>query len=137
MSTIAKKSLIGFGYTLEANYYLALVVSLVVAVLSLIGDQSLFYSGNDNNNPVINNLKLLMVYLALAELSVFVYCTLRHSYRELIMVGLFLILLIGALEFYGQVNQLVVNQVFYLFFLYTGLSHLLYGILATAGKGGK
>ncbi|MGR9045008.1 MAG: hypothetical protein ACU83N_06920 [Gammaproteobacteria bacterium] len=131
------KSLLSVAYAAEANYYLALMISWVIAALTLVDDQNLFGNAYDFNNPLRNNLKLVLVYLALAESSVFVYCTLKRNYTKLILVGLFLLLVIGSLEFYGQVNQLIIDQKLHLFFLYSGLSHIGYGVLATIGTGRK
>ncbi|MGR9115459.1 MAG: hypothetical protein ACU85E_06810 [Gammaproteobacteria bacterium] len=131
MNAVAKKSLSSLGYALEANYYAALLVSLVAAIMVVTGNQSFLDTGSDAYNPLLNNLKLMLVYLILAELSVFVYCFLKQSYGYLTLAGLFLLLMSGALEFYGQVNQLVIDQKFHVFFLYTGLSHLFYGVLSS------
>lgn len=130
MNTIAKKSLTSFGYALEANYYAALLVGFVAAIMAVAGNQSLLDTGADTYDPLLNNLKLMLVYLILIELAVFVHCSVKQRYKELTVVGLFLVLMSGGLEFYGQVNQLAIDQKFHVFFLYTGLSHVLYGLLS-------
>ncbi len=48
----------------------------------------------------------------------------------MIPVGFFLILMIGSMAFYGQINAIEIDENFPLFFLYTGLSHILFGVMA-------
>ena len=47
----------------------------------------------------------------------------------MIPVGFFLILMIGSIEFYGEINAVAIDENFSLFFLYTGLSHILFGVM--------
>jgi len=49
-------------------------------------------------------------------------------------VGFFLILMIGSMEFYGEINTIEIDENFPLFFLYTGLSHILFGIMVNIEK---
>lgn len=52
----------------------------------------------------------------------------------MILVGFFLILLIGSIEFYGEANTIAIDDGLALFFLYTGLSHLAFGIMGIMEK---
>lgn len=131
MSEISKKSLCFFRYAFESNYYVSLLVTLVCAVMSMAGNQSMFDMNGDLYGPLANNLRLMMLYLVFAEFSIFLYCFKKGSYKELTVLGLFLILLIGALEFYGRINNLPIDEKYHLFFLYTGFSHIFYGILSS------
>jgi FtsH-binding integral membrane protein len=70
-----------------------------------------------------------MVYLAINELAILLYCFLTKNARIMLAVGFFLILLIGSLEFYAEINAIEFDQNLRLFFLYTGISHLVYGFI--------
>ena len=48
--------------------------------------------------------------------------------------GVFLILMIGSMEFYGEINDVEIDEDFPLFFLYTGLSHILFGVMVGIEK---
>ncbi len=130
MNSFATKSLTSFKYALEANYYVSLAVSVAAATLSFTNDQVFFELNNDLYGPLSNNIKIMMIYIVLAELSMLAYCLMKQCYKELTAAGLFLILLSGALEFYGRVNQIPIDHTYRLFFLYAGLSHIAYGLLS-------
>jgi len=38
------------------------------------------------------------------------------------------------MEFYGEINTVAIDNQFTMFFMYTGISHLLYGVLADIDK---
>ena len=42
-------------------------------------------------------------------------------------VGLFWLMLMGSIEFYGMVNQILIDEGYRWFFLYMGISNLAYG----------
>ncbi|MCD2449514.1 hypothetical protein GO003_003835 [Methylicorpusculum oleiharenae] len=130
MNALATKSLNSVKYGLEANYYVSLLVTVVTAIMSVTGKDSFFTMGDDLYGPLGNNLKIMLIYLALAQLVVFIYCLRKQNYRELTIMGLFIILLIGGVEFYGAINDVPIDEKYNPFFLYTGLSHIFYGILS-------
>lgn len=130
MNNLAIQGLTSFKYALEANYYVSLAVSVAAATLSFTSDQTLFELNSDLYGPLINNIKIMMIYIVLAEFSMFAYCLMKQSYKELTAAGLFLVLLSGGLEFYGNVNQIPIDRTYHLFFLYAGLSHIAYGLLS-------
>lgn len=115
---------------LQLNYYLALLISLACAILSLVSNEFPFHNNIELYGPLARNLKLMLAYLFLTELSVFSFCSLTGNYKALTVLGLFLILLIGALEFYGTINNIPIDKNYYVFFLYTGISHILFGTLS-------
>lgn len=117
-------------YILQANYYLALLITLACGILSLTNSEFPFNNNSDVYGPLANNLKIMLVYLFFAEFSIFSYCSLKRSYKELTLVGLFLLSLIGAIEVYGNINQIPIDENYDVFFLYTGLSHLLFGLIS-------
>ncbi len=49
-------------------------------------------------------------------------------------VGFFLILMIGSMEFYGEINTVAIDEHFPIFFMYTGMSHILFGVMADIEK---
>ena len=119
-------------YAIEANYYLAILISfmaaVMAAVMAMVGNESFLNTGDNFHNPLINNLKIMLAYMVLAEFSVFGFCFIKRSYTELVLVGIFLLLIPGELKFYAQINHLEIDNSFDVFFLYTGLSHLFYGL---------
>ncbi|MBE0470652.1 MAG: hypothetical protein IBX55_14225 [Methyloprofundus sp.] len=118
-----------FKYTAEANYYLAILISFAAAIMAMSGNENFLNTGEDFYNPLINNLKIMLAYMLLAEFSVFGFCLIKRSYTELAIVGLFLLFIPSGLKFYAQINQLEIDHSFDIFFLYTGLSHIFYGLL--------
>jgi hypothetical protein len=42
--------------------------------------------------------------------------------------------MIGSMQFYGEINTIEIDKNFPLFFLYTGISHILFGIMANIEK---
>ena len=117
-------------YFLEANLYLALLISFMAAILALTGNEGLLSTGQDFANPLINNLKIMLAYLVLAEFSVFGFCFIKRSYSELVIVGVAVILIPSGLEVYAQVNQLEIDKKLTVLCLYNGLAHILYGALS-------
>jgi len=81
-----------------------------------------------------NNLRMIMVYLALSECFIVGYCFFSKKFEILIFVGSFLILMIGSMAFYGEINALEIDPNFPAFFLYTGLSHILFGAMDNIEK---
>ncbi len=117
-------------YSLEANYYLAILVGFAAAIMAISGNEGFLNTGEGFYNPLINNLKIMLAYMMLAESSVFCFCFIKRRYTELVIVGVLLLLIPVGLEFYAQVNQLEIDDTFNIFFLYTGLSHVFYGLLS-------
>jgi len=98
--------------------------------LSVSGSYSFFEFNEELYGALDNNLRLIMVYLAITETVILGYCFFRKNFQVMIPVGFFLILMIGSMEFYGQINAIEIDENFPLFFLYTGLSHILFGVMA-------
>jgi len=63
-------------------------------------------------------LRMIMVYLAMTESVILGYCFFRKNFQVMIPVGFFLILMIGSMEFYGEINSIEIDENFPLFFLY-------------------
>jgi hypothetical protein len=111
-------------YAIEANFYVSLLMMSVGSLLSLTENYSIFEFNVDLYGELANNLRSIMAYLALTEIMVFLFCFLTKQYQHFIFVGFFLIVMIGSVQFYGEINSID------LCLLYAGLSHILFGTLA-------
>jgi uncharacterized membrane protein len=115
---------------LEVNFYISVIVLIAGGMLSVSGSYSIFEFNEDLYGALDNNLRMIMVYLAVTEIVILIYCFLRKNFQVMIPVGFFLILMIGSMEFYGEINTIEIDENFPLFFFYTGISHILFGIMA-------
>ncbi len=114
----------------EANFYISVILIIAVSIMSVTGGYSVFEFNEELYGPMANNLRIMLVYLALADVIICAYCLLSKKFRVFIVVGFFLILSIGSLKFYGAINDVTVDDNFFVFFLYTGLSHIVFGIVS-------
>ena len=121
-------------FLLEANFYLSVIVLLAGCFLSVSDNYSLFAFNEDLYGALDNNLRMIMVYLAITEIVILLYCYFRKNFRVMIPVGFFLILMIGSMEFYGDINSIEIDDSFPLFFLYIGISHILFGVVIDIEK---
>ena len=117
-------------FLLEVNFYISVIVLIAGGMLSVSGSYSIFEFNEDLYGALDNNLRMIMVYLAVTEIVILIYCFLRKNFQVMIPVGFFLILMIGSMEFYGDINTIAIDEIFPLFFFYTGLSHILFGVMA-------
>jgi hypothetical protein len=125
---ISKLSNIG-KLLVQINFYVAVIVLIGFCLLSVSDDYSLFDFNEDLYGALDNNLRMMMVYLGLIEAMVFAYCWLIKKFQAMALVGLFLVLMIESIEFYGEVNTVEIDSSLPLFFLYTGLSHVAFGVM--------
>lgn len=124
------KGLQSIKFLLEVNFYISVIVLIAGGLLSVSESDSFFEFNEDLYGALDNNLRMIMVYLAMTEVVILGYCFFRKNFRVMIPVGFFLILMIGSMAFYGQINTIEIDENFSLFFLYTGLSHILFGVMA-------
>ena len=117
-------------FLLEVNFYISVIVLIAGGMLSVSGSYSIFEFNEDLYGALDNNLRMIMVYLAVTEIVILIYCFLRKNFQVMMPVGFFLILMIGSMEFYGEINTIEIDENFPLFFFYTGLSHILFGVMA-------
>ena len=117
-------------FLLEVNFYISVIVLIAGGMLSASGSYSFFEYNEDLYGALDNNLRMIMVYLAVTEIVILIYCFLRKNFQVMMPVGFFLILMIGSMEFYGEINTIEIDENFPLFFFYTGLSHILFGVMA-------
>ena len=123
------KSIQSIKFLLEANFYISVILLIAGGMLSVSGSYSIFEFNEELYGALDNNLRMIMVYLAMTESVILGYCFFRKNFQVMIPVGFFLILMIGSMEFYGEINSIEIDENFPLFFLYTGLSHILFGVM--------
>jgi len=129
MNGIAFKSKQNIKFLLEVNFYISVIVLIAGGMLSVSESYSVFEFNEELYGALDNNLRMIMVYLAITESVILSYCFFRKNFRVMIPVGFFLILMIGSMKFYGEINSIEIDENFSLFFLYTGLSHILFGVM--------
>ena len=119
---------------LEVNFYISVLVLLAGCLLSVSDSYSLFEFNEDLYGALDNNLRMIMIYLAMTEAVILMYCYFRHNFQIMITVGFFLLMMIVSMRLYGEINDIAIDENFSLFFLYTGLSHSLYGAMVRIEK---
>ncbi|MEQ1637673.1 MAG: hypothetical protein ABL903_13370 [Methylococcales bacterium] len=129
MHNITNNALLCSRYVIEANFYFALAILIFGSAVSVSDTYSLFEFHADIYGELANNIRIMMVYLAFSELLIFGYSFITRQTHYYLLVGFFLILMIGSLEFYGFVNNVETDPNLDSFFLYTGVSHILYGAI--------
>jgi hypothetical protein len=102
--------------------------------LSLSDYYSLFEFNQELYGELDSNLKMTMAYIAITELVICAYCFFSKKTQAFVLVGFFLILMVGSVHFYGQINDVEIDENLSLFFLYTGASHLLFGVTSNLKK---
>jgi hypothetical protein len=132
MNTILFKSI---KLLLEANFYISVIVLIAGCLLSVSDSHSIFEFNEDLYGALDNNLRIIMIYLAMTESMILMYCFFKHNFQVMIPVGFFLVMMIGSMRFYGEINSISIDENFSLFFLYTGISHILYGVMVRIDKG--
>lgn len=117
----------------QANFFLAAVVVVLAGFASLSDNLSVFDFNSEFAGALDNSLRMMMFYLAVTEIIVLVYCFASRNFRSTFFVGIFLMLVVGSLEFYGEINGVMIDENLPMFFLYTGASHCLYGLSVILG----
>lgn len=113
------------------NFYIS-VLMLVIGGLLSVSDYSFFDFNEDLYGALDNNLRMVMFYMAITEIMVLAYAFYSKAFKSMIVVGFFLILMIGSLHFYGEVNDVEIDEKFPVFLLYIGLSHFAFGVVAVS-----
>lgn len=121
----------GLKFLITANFYISVFVMIVVSIMSVTGNQTIFEFNEELYGPLANNLRMMLVYLAITEIILCVYCFWSKHFKVFIVAGFFLLLTIGSMKFYAVINDIAVDDNFSVFFLYTGLSHIVFGIMAS------
>jgi hypothetical protein len=114
----------------EINFCISVIVLISGGMLSISDTYSIFEFNEDLYGALDNNLRMMMVYLAVSECFIVGYCIFRKKFQVMIIVGCFLILMIGSMGFYGEINAVEIDPTFTVFLLYTGLSHIIFSFIA-------
>jgi hypothetical protein len=126
----SNKYLSSVKFLVDANFYISVLVLLYGGFSSIMQDYSIFEFNEDLYGAIHTNLRIALLYLAATELVLCIYCTIARQPRMMLFVGYFLMMLMGSMSFYGKVNSVPIDENIILFFLYTGLSHIAYGLLS-------
>ncbi|MFI3223449.1 MAG: hypothetical protein QX191_10485 [Methylococcaceae bacterium] len=121
-------------FLLEVNFYISVFVLIAGCLFSVSDRYSIFEFNEDLYGALDNNLRIIMIYLAMTEMVILIYCYFRQNFQVMIPVGFFLIMMIASMRVYGEINDIGIDETFPLFFLYTGLSHILYGVMIRIEK---
>lgn len=128
------KSLNFLKLLLAVNFNAAVIFLLIASLLSALGSTLFFDDQSDLYGPLASNLQLMLVYLSLTELSVYSFCHFNNNFQNLMLLGMFLLLLAVSIEIYSTLNQIPIDENYRWFFLYLGLSHIGYGGLGSSNK---
>jgi hypothetical protein len=121
-------------FILVANFMVSVMFLTVGSLLSLSDHYSPFDFNQELYGELVSNLKITMVYMAIIEMVICAYCVFSKKTQAFVLVGFFLILMVGSVYFYGQINDVEMDENLYIFFLYTGVSHILFGIMSNLKK---
>lgn len=109
------------------NFNAAVIFLLVVSLISASGSAFFFDNNSDLYGPLASNLRLMLIYLTLSQFAVYFFAACCQNCFLLLLLGLFWLMLIGSIEFYGMVNQISIDENYHWFFLYMAISNLVYG----------
>lgn len=129
MQQITDKAFYGMRLLIEANFYFSLVVLIFGSGVSISDRYTLFQFDSEIYGELANNLRIVMVYVAFTEILIFCFCFLTQQFQYYLIVGLFLMAMVPAFAFYGEVNNVEIDPDLTPFFLYTGISHFLRGLI--------
>lgn len=133
-SIVSNKSINFLRLVLAVNFNAAVIFLLIVSVLTAMGNTLFFEDYGDLYGPMDNNLRLMLIYLCVTEIGVYSFCRYSNNNQGIFLMGLFLLLLIVSIEFYGVINEVAVDENYAWFFLYLGLSHLCFGGISPGSK---
>jgi hypothetical protein len=117
-------------FILVANFLVSVMLLSAGGLLSLSDRYSLFDFNQELYGELVSNIKITMAYVAMTEMVICAYCFFSKKTQAFVLVGFFLILMVGSVYFYGQINDVEMDENLYLFFLYTGVSHILFGVMS-------
>lgn len=112
----------------DANFYISVLVLVYVGMTSVTENYAVFEFNEDLFGAIHNNLRMALLYLGMTEVVICLYCYITNQPKLMLFVGYFLIMMLGSVAFYGKVNSVPIDNNIPIFFLYTGLSHILYGL---------
>ncbi|MGZ8188141.1 MAG: hypothetical protein ACXWTN_05185, partial [Methylosarcina sp.] len=99
-------------FLVKANFYISVISLITAGVMAISGGPSFFEFNEDLYGPLANNLRMMLIYLAIVEVILCVYCFLIKQFKIFIIAGFFLILTSGSLKFYSVINDIAVDENF-------------------------
>jgi hypothetical protein len=117
-------------FMVVGNFLFSVLLLLTACFLSSFEEYSLFEFNDALYGVLINSFRVIVVYLGITEMLLCGYCWFSKKFQLFIFIGFFLVLMIGTMQFYAEVNEIEIDTNFPLLFLYTGLSHIAFGVLA-------
>ncbi|MGZ4960270.1 MAG: hypothetical protein ACXV7J_13535 [Methylomonas sp.] len=133
-SVVSNKGINLMKLIMAVNFNAAVIFLFIAGVLTAMGNNLLFEDQSELYGPMSNNLRLMLVYLCIVELTVYSYCHFGKNYQALLVLGIFLLLLAVSIEFYGAINEVPVDENYRWFFIYLGLSHMGFSLLIQTNK---
>jgi len=121
----------GITMLIDLNFFISVAIFITGCAFSASPSYSFFEFNEELFGALINNLRIMMLYLAATECVILTYCYFTKKYQFTVLIGFFLILMIGSLQFYGEVNTVEIDPNLPLFLLYVGLSHIVFGAKTT------
>jgi hypothetical protein len=118
----------------DANFYISVIFLVYGGLTAITENYSIFEFNEDLFGIMHNNLRIALLYLAMTEVVICVYCFISNQPKMMLFVGYFLIMMMGSSTFYGKVNSIPIDNNIPLFFLYTGISHIIFGLLSSLEK---
>jgi hypothetical protein len=134
MKTMNLKPMNIFKFLTDANFYISVIVLIYGGATSITENYSVFEFNEDLYGVMHNNLRIALLYLSMTETVVCIFCFVTKQPKLMLFVGYFLIMMLGSVAFYGKINSVAIDNNISLFFLYTGVSHILFGWLSTLNE---
>lgn len=131
---MASKIFQSIEFIVIANFIVSVMLLIIGSLLSLSDQYSFFDFNQELYGELVSHLKVTMLYLTITEIIICAYCFFSKQTQAIIVVGFFLILMVGSLYFYGKINDVEIDENLYSFFLYTGISHILFGAIQDLKK---
>ncbi|MGR8950919.1 MAG: hypothetical protein ACU83V_00670 [Gammaproteobacteria bacterium] len=130
MQVTSSKSFTILKWLIELNFYASIMVLIIGCVMSISETNSFFEFNVDLYGALANNLRMILLYLAFTEVFLCLLCFFLSKTQFFMLIGLSLIMMAGSIEVYSTINDIEVDPNFSIFFIYTGLSHGAFGLLA-------
>ncbi|WP_374090722.1 hypothetical protein [Methylomicrobium lacus] len=130
MKTTSSTSLTILKKCVEINFYLSIIALIAGGILSFSDNGSIFEFHTDLYGPLANNLRMMLVYLALTEIFLCIGCFFSGNTHYFMLAGFSLLLLTGSLQVYSEINDIEIDPNLSIFLAYAGLSHLAFGLSA-------
>lgn len=121
-------------FFVDANFYISVLLLVYSAGSAITQNYSIFEFNEDLFGAIHNNLRMALLYLAMTETVICLYCFVTNQPRLMLFVGYFLIMMLGSVAFYGKINGVPIDDNITLVLLYVGLSHIGFGIFSAIEK---